>query len=845
MQKKPTYISLFSGAGIGCYGFKLNNFECVITNELIERRLNIQKFNDKCKYSTGYICGDVTEEKIKQKIESEIDYWENIEHIDDIDVVIATPPCQGMSVANHKKKKDEIIRNSLVVEAIKIIEQISPKFFIFENVPAFMKTACTDTNGEIISIKEAINNHLGSTYSMYSKVINFKDYGACSSRSRTILIAVRNDLANQISPIELFPDYCGEQKLHQVIGSMRRLTVFGEIDPDDIFHAFRTYPKHMRSWISNLKEGQSAFENDNILDKPHRVIDGKIILNKQKNGDKYRRQFWDKVGPCIHTRNDQLASQNTIHPSDDRVFSIRELMKMLTIPKEFKWSFQTNDELNAMSIEQKRKFLKKEEMNIRQSLGESVPTFIFSNIAEKINVFLGEHHLSVKEVKQEINQNDLFDTDKLLQYISNNPQNISVNSLALIAEYANKKRASNAAFFTDKSLITDILQLIPEYKQKTVYILEPSVGVGNFIPLLIKRYQYIEELVIDVVDIDKNVLSILKILLKKLDMQKHVRINYLNSDFLLLDINKKYDLVIGNPPFNKLSSSNINLKQYRKEAYNSKTTNIFSFFLEKALNIAKNVALIAPKNLLNTPEFELSRELLSKKNISSIIDFGEKGFKGVLIETMAIIINTVSKPSKTLILSKTQQLFCLQRQNYIVNKQYPYWLIYRNEFFDNISKNMKFDIFTVFRDRQITNRMLSSSNEIRVIKSRNISDDGSKLLSIPNYDAYISKEDAVDLSVYKFLNRNDVYLSPNMTYKPRMMRKPIGMLVNGSVAILILKNNEPPLSEEELLFYSTKSFRDFYRIARNYQTRSLNIDTSSVFFFGRLRNEDEMNEVVN
>ena len=37
-----TYISLFSCAGVGCYGFKKAGFECIATNEFIERRLNIQ-----------------------------------------------------------------------------------------------------------------------------------------------------------------------------------------------------------------------------------------------------------------------------------------------------------------------------------------------------------------------------------------------------------------------------------------------------------------------------------------------------------------------------------------------------------------------------------------------------------------------------------------------------------------------------------------------------------------------------------------------------------------------------------------------------------------------------------
>lgn len=42
MNSKPTYISLFSSAGIGCYGFKLEGFDCIATNELIARRLEIQ-----------------------------------------------------------------------------------------------------------------------------------------------------------------------------------------------------------------------------------------------------------------------------------------------------------------------------------------------------------------------------------------------------------------------------------------------------------------------------------------------------------------------------------------------------------------------------------------------------------------------------------------------------------------------------------------------------------------------------------------------------------------------------------------------------------------------------------
>ena len=410
---KPTYISLFSSAGVGCYGFKLEGFECIATNELITRRLEIQKFNKKCKYESGYICGDITEESTKNALYDQISLWKKKEGLSRVDVVVATPPCQGMSVANHKKSDTEIVRNSLVIESIKIIKQIKPRFFIFENVPAFMKTICTDVDGEHKSIAAAIENNLGQLYSYVSRVINFKNYGACSSRQRTVVIGVSKDFADEVSPIELYPDILRERTLREVIGDLKSLKEFGEIDQSDIYHSFRLYPEHMRAWISDIKEGQSAFDNADDLKKPHRIVDGKIVINQRKNADKYTRQYWDKVGPCIHTRNDQMASQNTVHPCDDRVFSIRELMIMMTVPSSFKWVETELDILNNLSNEQKRAFLKKEEIKIRQSLGEAVPTAIFQSIAKKISEALKFSPLNTATINKVVSSNKLSEVDKL------------------------------------------------------------------------------------------------------------------------------------------------------------------------------------------------------------------------------------------------------------------------------------------------------------------------------------------------------------------------------------------------------------------------------------------------
>lgn len=829
---KPTYISLFSSAGIGCYGFKLEGFECIATNEIIKRRLDIQKYNNKCKYETGYIYGDITEKETKDELYSQIDLWKKKESVSRVDVVIATPPCQGMSVANHKKSSTEIVRNSLVIESIKIINKIKPKFFIFENVPAFMKTICTDVDGTNKSIADAIENNLGTEYSYASRIINFKNYGACSSRQRTVVIGVSRDYADEVSPLELYPDLIPECTLRQVIGELKPLSTFGEIDGEDIYHSFRIYPEHMRAWISDLKEGESAFDNTDDYKKPHKIVDGKIVINKQKNGDKYKRQYWDKVGPCIHTRNDQLASQNTVHPCDDRVFSIRELMLMMTIPFSFKWVEQDEDYLNNLSEPEKRAFLKKEEIKIRQSIGEAVPTAIFQAIAKKINSIIQHPLINTSLINKIIYDNDLSNVNSLKQFIEYNPLNLSTSALRRIAELANTNRTDNAAFFTNKSLITEMIKNIPETDKDCVKILEPSVGVGSFIPLIIKKFEG-KKIILDVVDIDKDSLEIAKIIQSKSKTPKEVVINYINDDFLLHNFDDYYDYIIGNPPFIKLKSSNSKLKIYRKYAKNTNTTNICSFFLDKANDVGNYVALVFPKFLLNTPEFQKTREYLYDKAVDCIIDFGEKGFSGVLIETLAILINNLSRPSNTKIVSITHRYFLSQKQNYIFDKKLPYWIIYRNSAFDEVCKKLDFNVFTVFRDRQITNKLLENNGSIRVLKSRNISDNGN-IEDIDGYDAYISKDLAINLSVYAFLDSDDVYLTPNMTYKPRVIKKPKGCLVNGSLAILIPKT-DIKLSKNQMEFFSTQEYRDFYQIARNFQTRSLNVDSCSVFFYGVLR----------
>ncbi|MCL2573422.1 MAG: DNA cytosine methyltransferase [Defluviitaleaceae bacterium] len=348
-------LSLFAGAGIGETYLSQAGVNIIVANELVPRRAELHRhIYPNC----NMVCGDITNENVFEEIMSACN--------SKIDFLIASPPCQGLSVAGKNRKQSQMQdddRNYLFTHVVKAIKRLSPDYILIENVPMLLKVKII-YDGKLCPIEEILCFEFGEKYDITSAVLDAADYGVPQTRLRAI-IKMKCKGTSWNFPCKVIE----KVTVKDAIGHLPSLES-GE-SSNIKWHYARKHTSDNVLWMKHTPTGKTAFCNEEYFPKKK---DGTRIKGYESS---YRRIRWDVPSPTITIRNDCIASQRNVHPgrlledgtySDARALTVLEIMLLNSLPVD--WNIPDNTP----------------EILIRQCIGESIPPLMIKEIAKMIGV---------------------------------------------------------------------------------------------------------------------------------------------------------------------------------------------------------------------------------------------------------------------------------------------------------------------------------------------------------------------------------------------------------------------------------------------------------------------------
>jgi DNA (cytosine-5)-methyltransferase 1 len=186
LKRRPTLISLFSGAGGLDYGFEAAGFR---TGAAVE-------IDTDC-------CETLRSNRDWPVIERNIFDVRTDEMLDvagvgprDLDLVIGGPPCQPFSKSGYWATGDSgrlgDPRAGTLGAYMRVVEEALPRVFLLENVEGIAYEQKNEGLSFVLGMIERINRRAGVRYRPIFKVLRAADYGVPQLRYRLFLVAERD-----------------------------------------------------------------------------------------------------------------------------------------------------------------------------------------------------------------------------------------------------------------------------------------------------------------------------------------------------------------------------------------------------------------------------------------------------------------------------------------------------------------------------------------------------------------------------------------------------------------------------------------------------------------------------
>lgn len=333
-MSKLKVIDLFAGIGGLSYGFHNldNSFEIIAANEIDKSIAQTYCYNFPEVKIYNQDIKDLSFKKIKEDL--------NVNS--KIDIIIGGPPCQAYSTVGKRLIDDP--RGKLFQQYYRLLKEINPDFFLYENVKGLLTINKGKLFEEIIELFDSLG------YRVNYKVLNALDYGVPQNRERIIIIGTKLNKKFEF-PVQTHyskdKSLISKQKLHLTLKdalSDLPLLKTSQIEENYICEPTNDYQKKMRKNIkdNSVKEHFCTKNNQNLKKIMEYLPQGGTINDlpqelkpKSGFGNTYSRLWWNKPSTTITRNFSTPSSSRCIHPLSPRPLTIREAARLQSFPDDF------------------------------------------------------------------------------------------------------------------------------------------------------------------------------------------------------------------------------------------------------------------------------------------------------------------------------------------------------------------------------------------------------------------------------------------------------------------------------------------------------------------------------
>ncbi|PJM72524.1 DNA (cytosine-5-)-methyltransferase [Bifidobacterium primatium] len=292
-----------------------------------------------------------------------------------IDVVIGGPPCQGFSTLGKRDQEDK--RNMLWQQYAETINRTKPRYFVMENVPAFLKSKQYEA-----LLASTGKNGILSDYLLTVKILNAADYGVPQLRKRAVVIGYRRDCDNPGFPV---PTNDGKpltvrDALSHVQSHVTQIELpsgrFFEFNGKSYPGAFAPHELHLTRRYSDLSLARFSFipVGGNRFDIPERLLAPCWKGYTKGATDVMGRLRWDAPSVTIRTEFFKPEKGRYLHPDEDRALTLYEASLLQGFPESHRFVGS--------------------KVSIARQIGNAVPIPLGKAIAQRIlrNIERAERH---------------------------------------------------------------------------------------------------------------------------------------------------------------------------------------------------------------------------------------------------------------------------------------------------------------------------------------------------------------------------------------------------------------------------------------------------------------------